>query len=347
MLKVETSTAGWSPCADRFVTEGYRKGYGPMEALDELMKIKGLNGMPLAWGSLSAKNPEMVDGAHINGGYVPESAWDFPYESVDWLKNYLAQHGVSIGTVAPDTYLSPIWKNGSFTSRDPGIRRLMIENIKMGMDYAKDIPGSDVLLWMAHDGFDYPFEDDYKQRWKWLLEGIEECCDYNKDVKLTIEYKTMEPRTRQYIANYGKALFMCKEIGAENLGIVVDVGHALFAGESPAEAIDIVNYYGKLHHVHMNDNYRGWDDDLYPGAIHFWENLEVFHVLNQIGYDGWYTIDVFPYRVDGHKVIQEAVDRLYMFDRLAKMLPAAEIKRMQEENDTIGIQTLLRETVIK
>ncbi len=347
MLKIETSGAGWSSCPDRFVTEGYRKGFTAEQSLEELFKIKGLNGFPLWWGSISEKFPEMVDGAHINGGYIDQSKWTFDFPSVDYLKEKLAAHGVTIGTVAPDTYMSPIWKNGSFTNRDPAIRRLMIEHMKMGIDEAAKIPGSDVLLWMGHDGYDYPFEDDYRTRWNWLLEGIAECCDHNKNVKLTIEYKTKEPRTRQYISDYGKALFICKEIGAENLGVVVDIGHSLFAGENPAEAVDIVSSYGKLHHIHMNDNYRSWDDDLYPGAIHFWENLEMFYVLNQIGYDGWYTIDVWPTRVDGHKVIQEAVDRIHMFDRLAKMLPLKEIKRMQAENDTIGIQTLIRETVIK
>ncbi|MBQ3823779.1 MAG: hypothetical protein II808_01085, partial [Clostridia bacterium] len=89
------------------------------------------------------------------------------------------------------------------------------------------------------------------------------------------------------------------------------------------------------------------DDDLVFGTVSFWQGLEFMWKLDEIGYDGWYTIDVWPTRVDGHKVIQEAVDRIHMFDRLAKMLPLKEIKRMQAENDTIGIQTLIRETVIK
>ena len=167
MLKIESSAAGWSACPDRFVTEGYRKAFTPEQQLEELLKIKGLNGCGIGWGSLSEKFPEMVDGDHINGGYIDQTKWTFAYESVDWFKNKLREKGLMISTIAPDTYQSPIWKNGSFTSRDPGIRRLMIEHVKMSMDVADGIPGCDILLWMAHDGYDYPFEDDYRVRWNW------------------------------------------------------------------------------------------------------------------------------------------------------------------------------------
>ncbi len=349
MLKVETSAAAWSPCPDRFVTEGYRSNCSwGKDALDQLTKVNGLTGIGVGWGSLSSKNPEMTDSKFINGGYISRDAWPLaPVEDLDWLFNYCKEKNLGIGTIAPDTYQSPIFKNGTLMNRDPAIRRLFIEHMKQGLDLAATIPGCDVLVWLAHDGYDYPFEDDYRVRWAWLIEGLQEICEYNKNVKVTIEYKAKEPRTRQYISDYGKSLLICKETKADNLGVVVDIGHSLFAGENPSEAVDIVSYYGKLNHIHMNDNYRSWDDDLFPGAIHFWETLEMFYVLNKYNYDGWYNMDVWPTRVDGHKIVQEGIDRIYMFDRLAKTLPIETITKMQAENDTIGVQKLVRELTIK
>ncbi|MCL2744406.1 MAG: DUF4962 domain-containing protein, partial [Planctomycetaceae bacterium] len=89
---------------------------------------------------------------------------------------------------------------------------------------------------------------------------------------------------------------------------------------NPAEAVAICHSYDRLFHIHLNDNYRSWDDDLIVGSIHFWETLELFWVLSDIRYDGWFTIDIWPSRLDGNKAIQESIDRTLMFADLAKKL---------------------------
>ncbi len=103
-----------------------------------------------------------------------------------------------------------------------------------------------------------------------MVEGLREAASYRRDVNLTIEYKTKEPRTYQYISNAAKSLLLCEEIGATNLGVVLDLGHSLFAGENPAESVALLERYKRLFHVHLNDNYRSWDDDLLLGSVHFW-----------------------------------------------------------------------------
>jgi len=320
-MKIEASGASFSSCSDRFVVSGYRRGLSPMEQLDELAKIDGLTGIPILY--------------------------PLEFESVDMIKNRLAEMGKKVGTVAPDTYIDPIWKDGTLTCRDPKIRNKMIRIIKESMDLCHELDASDVLLWLAHDGYDYPFEDDYEVRWGYLLEGLYEVASYRSDVKVTIEYKTKEPRTHQYISDIGKSLLICQELNLPNLGVVVDIGHSLFGGENPAEAVALAARYNRLFHIHMNDNYRSWDDDLLVGGVHFWETLEFFYVLNKVGYDGWFTIDIWPSRVDGFKALQESVKRVEMFAEMAKKLPHDQIKRLQDENKTMDIMEILRENCIK
>lgn len=320
-MKIEASGASFSACSDRFVVAGYRRGMSPEEQLDELERIEGLTGIPIMY--------------------------PLEYESVDMIRNRLDEMGKQVGTIAPDTYIDPVWKNGTLTCRDPEIRRKMIKTIKESMDLCHELGGADILLWLAHDGYDYPFEDDYNVRWGYLLEGLEEVASYRKDVKVTIEYKTKEPRTHQYISDIGKSLLICEEIGLPNLGVVVDIGHSLFGGENPAEAVALADRYNRLFHIHMNDNYRSWDDDLLVGGIHLWETLEFFYVLNRIEYDGWFTIDIWPSRVDGFKALQESVKRVEMFAQMAKKLPHDEIKRLQDENRTMDIMELLRNNCLK
>lgn len=320
--KIEASGASFSACPDRFVTVGYRKGMSPMEQLEELATIKGLEGIPVAY-PLDFKNTQII-------------------------KELFTKYGKSIGTIAPDTYINPRIKNGTLTNRDKGIRHESIQMIKESMDVCAELGGSDVLLWLAHDGFDYPFEDDYTERFNMLLEGLDEVCSYRHDVKVTIEYKKEEPRTHQYISDVGMALYICRCLQhKQNLGMVVDIGHALFAGENPAQAIALTAAENKLFHIHLNDNYRHWDDDLVVGGIHFWETLECFYMLDKVNYDGWLTIDIYPTRVNGRAAIEESIARIHMFEDLAATLPRERLMALQKENDTVEIMKLLREHCIR
>jgi len=321
LIKIETSGASFSSCADRFCTQGYRVGLSPMEQLAQLGKIEGLSGIPLM---------------------VP-----LEYESLELIERKLTAMGKTVGTIAPDTYIDPKWKNGSLMNRDSGLRREMVALIKQCMDISARFAGSDVLLWLANDGYDYPFEDDYALRFDYLMDSLSELAEYRADVKLSIEYKSKEPRTHQYISDYGKALFICEKLGYQNLGVVVDIGHSLFAGENPSEAVAITNKYGRLFHIHLNDNYRSWDDDLIVGSVHFWETLEMFYQLRRIGYDGWFTLDIWPSRVDGFKALTESVARTNMFASLAQKLPEDQFTRIQADNAVPDIMKILRETCIK
>ena len=321
MLKIEASGASFSPCSDRFVTAGYRKGLSPLEQLEQLQNIPQLTGLPILY--------------------------PLEYESLSFLKKKLADIGKKAGTIALENYIDPIWKNGSFTNRDPAIRKKAVRLTKESMDVCAELNGEDVLLWLAHDGFDYPFEDDYETKWNWLLEGLSECCEYRSDIKLSLEYKAKEPRTLQYLPNAGSALLLCNELKYDNIGVVVDVGHSLLAGENPAQAVALCAHYGKLFHMHMNDNHGTWDDDMMVGGVHFWEFVELFYVLNNVGYDGWYAIDIFPTRVDGLKCLKESIARMYMYDALAKKLPIDTIKEFQRQGKTMDIMKILRELCIK
>lgn len=321
-MKIEAGGSAFMPCGDRFVPEGYREGLGPEKQLENLSKIKGLSGVPIWYPSEFSADPvklrKMMDNANLK-----------------------------VATVSPDTYTTARWKNGTLTSRDKKTRNDMIRIIKDSMDFCHDMDGADVLVWLGHDGYDYPFEDDYQVRWNYLVEGLKEITSYRSDVNVTIEYKTKEPRTHQYISNASVSLLLCQEVNLPNFGVVLDLGHSLFAGENPAESVALLDTYKRLNHVHLNDNYRGWDDDLLLGSVHFWETLEFFYWLNKVNYDGWYTIDIWPTRIDGTKAVQESVDRTIHFMELAKSLPFEELKKMQKENTTMDIMKLLRTATMK
>jgi sugar phosphate isomerase/epimerase len=321
MLKIQAAGAAFSPCEDRFVVHGYRKGLTFPEMIDEFAKIDGINGIGM-----------------IHAGP----------DELEIITKKLKEYNMMVGCVCPDTYLRAEQKTGTISSRDPKLRRKYIDSIKASMDQAAELDAYDVLLWFAHDGFDYPFEDDYTVKWNWMLDALAEIVEHRNDVKVAIEYKAKEPRTRQHISTVGRTVAICEKIGKPNLGVVVDLGHSLAAGENPAEAVEFAALYGRLFDIHLNDNYRTWDDDLLLGSINFFETLEFFYSLRKLGYDEWYDIDIWPSRVDGRKALEESVARIRWFIELAdKLLASNEFTQLRTEGKTMRVHEYLREILSK
>jgi xylose isomerase len=90
------------------------------------------------------------------------------------------------------------------------------------------------------------------------------------------------------------------------VGVTLDTGHALFAGEHAAQSAALLSQARRLFLVHGNDNYRNWDWDMVPGSVNFWDFLESTYYLMR-DYDGWIAFDVSPTRLDPTQVMQSSV----------------------------------------
>jgi xylose isomerase len=214
------------------------------------------------------------------------------------------------------------------------------------MDMAAAIGCDLANVWPGQDGYDYCFQSDYIRERLWLVEALKECCEYRRDVRLAIEYKPKEPRNRSYFSNVATALLTLKQVEEPNCGITLDFGHALVAYENPAESVALLKCFGdKLYHVHMNDNYRLWDDDMMVGSVHLVENLEFFYWLKRTGYNGWVSIDQFLYREDGVKGTEESVRWIEECSRLADRLDESRIGSIFETGNAIEALGLLRELI--
>lgn len=262
-------------------------------------------------------------------------------------KEMMAGFGIAPGTIVVNTYSEARIAGGTLSNRDPAIRAEFTQKAKEAMDFCKAIGGVDVMLWLGHDGFDYPFEDDYNTRYGWLAENLHEIASYRSDVKVTIEYKAADPRISQYISNAPKALALCNEVNLPNLGVILDYGHALIAGENPAESAALLNRYNRLFHIHLSDNYCKTDDDMLIGGITLWRTLEFFYQLQEIGYDGYYVLDIWPPRMDGVEATKVSVKRTLALWNLAKSLPREKMRQYQQEGNVPAIYDLLTDHVLR
>jgi len=263
------------------------------------------------------------------------------------IKAHLARTGLKVGSLAVDTFANPLYGKGSLSSTVKEVRDQAIADAKAVIDFAAEIGCPIVTLWPGQDGYDYIFAADYIKERQLFADGVEELCRYNSDITITLEYKIKEPRTHSYISTVGATLLMIEKIGLPNLGIALDYGHAALGYETAAEAVAMCKMYGdRLKHIHINDNYRLWDDDMIVGSVHSLEYLEFIYWLRKTGYEGYMTLDQFPYREDGREAVAESAEWLDAFERIIDKADMAEIDAVLAKKDAISASKLMRKLLL-
>jgi len=310
------------PCGDRFVPRGYRDD--PYSVEQKLELIAGL-------------------------GDVTGVEFSYPAEFEDPLPiaEVLKRLGLKACNVEVELFGSPKWKYGALSCRDDAVRNEAITLSCRCMDAAAELGCEQISLWPGQDGFDYPMQVDYAEAWKRTIDAVREIAAHRQDVRIAIEYKMKEPRTHIHFSTVCKVLLAALELGAPNVGVMIDSGHALVAGEEVAESVVLASRHNKLFHMHLNDNYRAWDDDMIVGSVHLWETFEMFYALEKVGYGGWYSLDIFPYREDSLRAIRANLDMVKKLVHAARRVDRARIADLQKRSDAVGMAEYLREELLK
>ena len=296
---------------DRFAT--YQEPRGLAEKLALTAKIEGVRG--------------------IEAVYPP----DFQGVNPETFRQLLDENGLVVSSVNVNTKSERKFHLGALTSRDPGIRAEAVQYLKAGMGWAAELGVNLVTVCPLSDGHDYPFEIDYGQAWRWLVECLGEAASYRPEVQVSVEYKQSEPRARVIVPNAGVVLHLCEQIGLDNVGLTVDLGHALYAGETPAQVLSLAADAKRLFLVHINDNYRNWDWDLMPGTVNYWDWLEALLVLDEVGYDGWLVSDVFPARTDPVETLSACYRTIQYSERLLDRLGRDRLRGMVRQGAVIQV----------
>lgn len=320
MKKLKISAGIWflGATGDRFVKNGYR----PDLTIEERFRLAG--------------SIEGVGGLEM---HYPSEVKDETYRPLKALADDL---GLKIVQFCPHFWVDPRWKFGQFSNPDPQLRREAIDLARRTTDIAQYMAAEVMVYWPAQDGFDYPFQIDHRQRLDHLVEGLTAWADYNPDQKIVLEYKAFEPRTHIMLPTIGHCMTIINEINRPNLGINIDMGHAFIMKENLAESIALACRYEKLFHTHWNDNWKLFDDDLIVGTVNLWETVEAMFWLDEFGYDGWYGLDLFPYREPPEQVVAETVRNLHFCLELIDRVPRDELRDCFRSSDGIKISQLMR-----
>jgi xylose isomerase len=147
-------------------------------------------------------------------------------------------------------------------------------------------------------------------------------------------------------ATAARTLVGITQMARDDVGIVVDLGHSLFAKETPADALHLVNDLGRLFTVEVNDNWREWDDDLPVGSVHLVETLEFFLALRQIGWDQPILLDQFPFREDPVEAARTSIATMRAIDGALDRLDLDALADAQRRQDPLAAQRLVTELLL-
>jgi L-rhamnose isomerase/sugar isomerase len=230
------------------------------------------------------RNPfEKVEDAAIIQRYTGVArsiALHIPWDRVDdysMLAAFARERGVLIGGINSNTFQDEDYKLGSLCHPSFDVRKKAVAHILECCDIARQTGSTVVKVWLA-DGTNYPGQDDFRTRRRYLIESLREVYPALPDnARMFLEYKFYEPAFYHTdVQDWGQALTVCQHVG-ERAHVCVDTGHHAM-GVNIEQIVSILLQEGRLGGFDLNDKKYG-DDDLMVGSIDPYQLFRICHEL--------------------------------------------------------------------
>jgi len=285
--------------------------------------------------------------AQVKGAKGVEIVYPYDLEDLGGVKEALKKHELGVAAVNVNIKAEPEFVSGSSSVISKQLRDKAIQFICGALDAAAELGADKVTCCPLSDGYDYLFQVNYQEAWNNMVSTFKEGASHRKDIRLFLEYKASEPRVQCFLDSAAKTMCMIRDIDEPNLGMTMDVGHALIVGETPAESLCLAHSAGIPYYIHINDNNRRWDWDLIPGTRNFWDYLELFFYLKEFNYEGWVTSDMSPMRVDPVKAFERTIATTEKVIEIVNRLDSGKILSMMREDQLLETLQYLEDNVLR
>jgi sugar phosphate isomerase/epimerase len=267
--------------------------------------------------------------------------------SVKEMRDALDEEGLVAGAVCL-RYPSK-FARGAMNHPDPALRNEAIELTKEAAEVATELGCDEVVIWSAFDGYDYPFQVNYNEKWDQLVAAFQDLCDSFPNINFSLEYKPTDENTRFFtVPTTGAALQLVDEIDRPNMGLTLDVGHMLMAGENPGQSIAMVGRKRKLFGIQLNDGFTrlAAEDGLMFGSVHPSMALEIMYQLYRTDFRGHFYFDTFPQRSDPVKEAEYNIRQVKRFWYAASEgIDESRLRKINEEHDAVEALELVDEAL--
>jgi sugar phosphate isomerase/epimerase len=131
-------------------------------------------------------------------------------------------------------------------------------------------------------------------------DGINNVLPFAEEEKVKI---LVEPEPGLLLENSSEFLQFIKDFDSDYIGLNFDIGHFVCVNEDPSKLVFKLSDY--IHHFHLADIKNKVHNHLIPGlgSINF---KDVVKSINDIGYDGFITVELYPYKDNPSKAAQSS-----------------------------------------
>ncbi len=260
-------------------------------------------GKPLAeaFGEAKEKGFEAVEVCMGDAGdLTPETTED----ECKAIKSEAKKAGVEIASVATGLY----WQYSLTDDREEvrekarGITRSLLERAAwLGVDAVLVVPGA-VDIFFKPDAPAVP----YDVVWKRSLEALQELAPFAEKAGVAIGVENV---WNKFLLSPLEMRSFVDEIKSDYVGVYFDVGNVILFGY-PEQWIRILG--DRIKRVHIKDFKRSVATakgfcDLLEGDVNW---PQVMKALKKIGYDGFITAEMMPWRPDLLEVTSKAMDKI-------------------------------------
>ncbi|WP_043627349.1 sugar phosphate isomerase/epimerase family protein [Nonomuraea candida] len=188
--------------------------------------------------------------------------------------------GLSVACLTPEQVMYPV----NLASPDTGLRARSVAMFRRAAELCAEL-GAGLLLLTPGRGFE---DEPVADAWRRAADAIGEITAYAGTLGVTCVLEALQ-RAESNLVNDSRALArMISEIGAPNLGAVLDTVAMAVAGESVDDYFDALG--DRVRHVHLIDGrpagHLAWGDGELPLA-------DYLEALERRGYGGLMTFELF------------------------------------------------------
>lgn len=223
--------------------------------------------------------------------WVAEKAKRLGFDSLEMPLNIIDKVDVQLTRQAlldnglECTCVGGLGKDQNLISPDPAVRRRGVDHLKRCIDIAAELgaPMFSGVIFAAWGSLVGRGRND--EEWRWSVEGLQAAAAYAAQAGIGLGLEPVNRFETYFLNTAADALKLVEEVGADNVGVLLDTFHV---------NIEEKSFYGafketgsRLVHVHACENDRGT-----PGSgLVRWH--DVYRALLDIDYKGYIVIESF------------------------------------------------------
>lgn len=243
------------------------------------------------------------DGIDIWGGRPHAYRHDLSDKEIAILCRQIDSEGLKVVSFIPAQFRYPT----SLCSPSEKVRLESIAYIQDSIETAAAFGAPVVSVCPGHTLYGQSYEDGVDR----LRDSLNSITEFAASYDIRIAIEPADKYETDLISTCLDALVMAQSLDHNNLGVLLDNGHAQVVGENVPEAIEALQ--DRLYHVHIDDNHGQRDQHLVPGDGDF-DFIPMLQALDQVGYRGYLSAELeWGYTIDPDPPVHQTVERMRYF----------------------------------